>query len=70
MIGACPTTSREYMYGTTIRMSAERAREVRKEADLLACEAWNYRMLGYKGPASDCRARRGAETEGDTDTRA
>jgi hypothetical protein len=23
----------------------------RKEADRLACEAWNQRMLGYKGPA-------------------
>jgi hypothetical protein len=32
-------------------MSAERAKEARKEADRLACEAWNYRMLGYKGPA-------------------
>src|ERR1700692_2262882 len=43
--------SRENIYGTTIRMSAERANEARKEADRLACEAWNYRMLGYKGPA-------------------
>ncbi|MET4041858.1 hypothetical protein ABIC03_003549 [Bradyrhizobium sp. RT6a] len=32
-------------------MSAERAKEARKAADKLACEAWNYRMLGYKGPA-------------------
>jgi hypothetical protein len=39
------------MYGTTIRMSAERAKEARKEADRLAVEVWNYRMLGYKGPA-------------------
>jgi hypothetical protein len=45
------TKSREHLYGTTIRMSAERAKEARKEADRLACEAWNYRMLGYKGPA-------------------
>src|ERR1700746_3226303 len=45
------TKSRESIYGTTIRMSAERAKEARKEADRLACEAWNYRMLGYKGPA-------------------
>src|SRR6204780_4338677 len=43
--------SRESIYGTTIRMSAERAKEARKQADRLACEAWNYRMLGYKGPA-------------------
>jgi hypothetical protein len=45
------TKSRESLYGTTIRMSAERAKEGRKVADRLACEAWNYRMLGYKGPA-------------------
>src|SRR5246500_1568480 len=45
------TKSRERIYGTTIRMSAERAKEARKEADRLACEAWNHRMLGYKGPA-------------------
>jgi hypothetical protein len=45
------TKSRERIYGTTIRMSAERAQEARKEADRLAVEAWNYRMLGYEGPA-------------------
>jgi hypothetical protein len=45
------TKSRESIYGTTIRMSAERAKAARKEADRLACVAWNYRMLGYKGPA-------------------
>jgi hypothetical protein len=45
------TKSREYLFGTTIRMAAERAKEARREADRLACEAWNYRMLGYKGPA-------------------
>ena len=45
------TESRQSLYGTTIRMSAERAKEARKAADKLACEAWNYRMLGYKGPA-------------------
>jgi hypothetical protein len=45
------TKSRETIYGSTIRHSAERAKEARKEADRLACEAWNYRMLGYKGPA-------------------
>ena len=45
------TKSRQHLYGTTIRMSAERANKARKEADRLACEAWNFRMLGYKGPA-------------------
>jgi hypothetical protein len=45
------TKSRESIYGSSIRASAERAREARKEADRLACEAWNARMLGYKGPA-------------------
>jgi hypothetical protein len=45
------TKSRESIYGASIRASAERAKEARKEADRLACEAWNQRMLGYKGPA-------------------
>jgi hypothetical protein len=45
------TKSRQSIYGSTIRMSAERAKEARREADRLACEAWNYRMLGYKEPA-------------------
>jgi hypothetical protein len=45
------TKSRETIYGASIRASAERAREARKEADKLACTAWNNRMLGYKGPA-------------------
>src|SRR5579862_2644004 len=45
------TKSRESLYGTTIRMSTERAKEARKVADKLACVAWNHRMLGYKGPA-------------------
>ncbi|WP_036007625.1 hypothetical protein [Bradyrhizobium yuanmingense] len=45
------TKSRQYLFGTQIKMAAERAREARKEADKLACVAWNSRMLGYKGPA-------------------
>jgi hypothetical protein len=45
------TKSRESIYGSSIRASAERAAAARKEADQLACEAWNLRMLGYKGPA-------------------
>jgi hypothetical protein len=35
------TKSRESLFGTTVRMSAERAKAARKEADRLACEAWN-----------------------------
>jgi hypothetical protein len=46
--GAMGTKSRESIYGSSIRASAERAKEARKEADRLACEAWNQRMLGYK----------------------
>src|SRR5450432_446930 len=34
-----------------IRAATERAKEARKEADRLACEAWNKRMLGFRGPA-------------------
>ena len=45
------TKSREYIYGSSIRVAAERAAEARREADQLACKAWNMRMLGYKGPA-------------------
>jgi hypothetical protein len=45
------TKSREYLYGSSIRMSAQRAKEARQKADLLACQAWNARMLGYQGPA-------------------
>ncbi len=40
------TKSREYLFGSTIRQKAERAKAARKEADNLACEAWNARMLG------------------------
>ena len=45
------TKSREYLFGSTIRFSAERAKEARKVADRLAVKAWNDRMLGYQGPA-------------------
>ncbi|SDO20343.1 hypothetical protein [Afipia sp. GAS231] len=45
------TKSREYLYGHSIRYSAEKAKLARKEADQLACQAWTLRMLGYKGPA-------------------
>src|ERR1700744_3646133 len=43
--------SREYIFGTTVRMSAQRAVDARKNADRLACEAWSQRMLAFKGPA-------------------
>jgi hypothetical protein len=45
------TKSRDRMYGAEVRISAQRAVAVRKEADKLACEAWNKRMLGFRGPA-------------------
>ena len=45
------TKSRETIYGSSVRAAAERAAEARKEADKLACEAWNKRMLGFRGPA-------------------
>jgi hypothetical protein len=45
------TKSREHLYGTSVRMSAQRAREARIEADELACIAWSQRMLGFRGPA-------------------
>ena len=45
------TKSRETLYGTSVRMAAERAKEARRQADALACDAWSKRMLGFKGPA-------------------
>jgi len=48
---AMSTKSRERLYGSSIRHAAEQAALARKKADALACEAWNKRMLGYKGPA-------------------
>ena len=45
------TKSRETIYGGSVRAAADRATEARKEADRLAVEAWNKRMLGFQGPA-------------------
>ena len=45
------TKSRETIYGASIRAAAERASEARKQADQLACYAWNKRMLGFRGAA-------------------
>ena len=45
------TKSRETIYGASIRAAAERATEARRQADRLAVEAWNKRMLGFQGPA-------------------
>jgi hypothetical protein len=45
------TKSRQSIYGASVRAATERAQEARREADRLACEAWNKRMLGFRGPA-------------------
>jgi hypothetical protein len=50
------TKSRESIYGSSIRASAEKSKYVRQEADRLACVARNDRMLGYKGPAQPSAA--------------
>ena len=52
------TKSRETIYGASVRAAAERATEARKQADRLAVEAWNKRMLGFQGPAQPRRAGR------------
>jgi len=49
------TKSRESIYGSSVRHSAERAAEARKDADRLACVAWNQRMLGSKDRLSPLR---------------
>jgi hypothetical protein len=51
------TKSSETLCGASIRAATERATEARKEADKLACEPWNKRMLGFQGPAQPSRAR-------------
>ncbi len=61
------TKSRERIYGSSIRASAERARETRRIADQAAAKAWNDRILGYQGPAQPSRvAQSGALTRGAT----
>jgi hypothetical protein len=45
------TKSRETIYGAAVRAAEEKAAHARREADRLACEAWNKRMLAFKGPA-------------------
>ncbi|MGX9426414.1 MULTISPECIES: hypothetical protein [Bradyrhizobium] len=45
------TKSRERVHGASVRAAAEEAAEARKQADRLACEAWNKRMLAFQGPA-------------------
>ena len=45
------TKSRESIYGASVRAASERATQARKDADRLAVEAWNKRMLGFQGPA-------------------
>ena len=45
------TKSREYLFGSSVRAKSEEAARARKSADRLACEAWNARMLGFRGPA-------------------
>ena len=54
------TKSRETIYGSSVRAAAERAKEARKQADRLAVDAWNMRMLGFQGPAQP------SQTLGDT----
>jgi hypothetical protein len=43
--------SRETIYAASVRAATARAAEARKQADRLACGAWNKRMLGFQGPA-------------------
>ena len=42
---------KERQWGETIRHAEQRAKETRFVADVAACDAWNYRMEGYGGPA-------------------
>jgi hypothetical protein len=43
------TKSRNRIYGSSVRISGRRTSAARRRADKLACEAWNKRMLGFRG---------------------
>src|SRR5581483_11093623 len=45
------TKSRQAIYGSSVRSAAEKAAQARKDADRLACDALNKRMLAFRGPA-------------------
>ncbi len=51
------TKSRNRLYGTSVRMAAERAAEPRKQADKLACEAWAHQDCHRCWPGSDKNVR-------------
>jgi hypothetical protein len=55
------TKSREYLFGTTIRIAAERAREAGKVADRLACEA----DAGLQGSGATLARPSGTPSTGD-----
>ena len=54
------TKSRQSIYGASIQAAAERAQEARKEADRLACDAWNkaHGRLSWACAAFTCNGRR------------
>jgi hypothetical protein len=56
MASACPPSWGRFFWAN----EGSPARWKLKEADQLACEAWNQRMLGYKGPAQPSPASGGA----------
>lgn len=43
--------SKERLWGATVATAEQRAKETRLVADVAACEAWNWRMRCYGGPA-------------------
>ena len=50
MLARMGSKSRETIYSASVRAATERAAEARREADQLACETWNKRMLGFQRP--------------------
>ncbi|MGY4257379.1 hypothetical protein ACVI1L_004447 [Bradyrhizobium sp. USDA 4516] len=58
------TKSREHLFGSTVRVLTERAAEAWKDADGLACQAWNARMPGFQGPAQPSPSLGGALNAG------
>lgn len=48
--GRIGSISKERLWGVSVRMAAQKAREARRVADRLACEAWNARLHAYGAP--------------------
>lgn len=59
------TKCRQSIYGASVRAATEGAKEARKQADRLACEAWTKRMPRLGRFPRVTRLQRGGREKGD-----